>query len=56
VDTAIQYIYRDMALARDRTLSSAQKSRGAAEEELQETQALDDQEWTLIDSARTNPL
>ncbi|SAL95281.1 hypothetical protein [Absidia glauca] len=42
METAIQYIYRDMTLARDRTLSSAQKSRAAAEEELQETQALGD--------------
>ncbi|KAI8330366.1 hypothetical protein BC941DRAFT_518250 [Chlamydoabsidia padenii] len=61
VETAIQCIYRDMPLAQERTLSSARNTRGQAtmEQDIQDTAttALDDQDqdWTLIDSARTNP-
>ncbi|KAI7867158.1 hypothetical protein BDF14DRAFT_1882022 [Spinellus fusiger] len=48
VETAIQCIYRDMELAKERTLSSAQAS---CSEETQVTSVLEeDQEWTLIDS------
>ncbi|KAI8068422.1 hypothetical protein BC940DRAFT_299044 [Gongronella butleri] len=54
VETAIQCIYRDMDLARDRTLSSALRASTAADAtptspEIDTTTLLDDQDWTLVE-------
>ncbi|KAG0176993.1 Sterol 3-beta-glucosyltransferase [Apophysomyces sp. BC1021] len=52
VETAVQCIYRDMELASERTLSSAQRTlHDRLDDELITTRILDeDQEWTLIDA------
>ncbi|KAL0091342.1 UDP-Glycosyltransferase/glycogen phosphorylase [Phycomyces blakesleeanus] len=50
VETAIQCIYRDMDLAKERTLSSAQASSSQSQEELTTSTLDEDQEWTLVDS------
>lgn len=53
METAIRCLYRDMELARERTLSSAQKT--SHDDDNGDTTSLensfvDDQEWTLIES------
>ncbi|KAI8086740.1 UDP-Glycosyltransferase/glycogen phosphorylase [Halteromyces radiatus] len=67
VETAIQCIYRDMELARNRTISSAEKTRAknpvATEQEKEEEHDIatttimmdeQDQDWTLVESSRTD--
>ncbi|KAI9018738.1 hypothetical protein CLU79DRAFT_760165 [Phycomyces nitens] len=49
VETAIQCIYRDMKIAKDRTLSSARAS-SQLPEETTTTTLEEDHEWTLVDS------
>ncbi|KAI8989279.1 hypothetical protein BDB01DRAFT_531895 [Pilobolus umbonatus] len=55
VETAIQCIYRDMELAKSRTLSSKHKAaanhNGPVPSSLEE-----DQEWTFIDTASSEPI
>lgn len=55
METAIQCLYRDMELARERTLLSAQKTANHDDDNDDTTSPLedsfvDDQEWTLIES------
>lgn len=54
VETAIRCLYRDMELARERTLSSAQKTSHDNDNDDTtsplENSFVDDQEWTLIES------
>lgn len=54
METAIRCLYRDMELARERTLSSAQKTSHDNDNDDTtsplENSFVDDQEWTLIES------
>ncbi|KAI8360781.1 hypothetical protein BD560DRAFT_404712 [Blakeslea trispora] len=57
VETAVQCIYRDMELARARTLSSIQKTASKAPNEgLVTSTGEEDQEWTIIEEAASGSI
>jgi hypothetical protein len=58
VDTAIQCIYRDMELAKARTMSSIQKTAAADDGDLLSASfgGDEDQDWTLIDESASGSI
>lgn len=54
METAIQCIYRDMELAKARTMSSIEKTMG--DDVLSGSFAEEDQDWTIIDDAASGSI
>ncbi|CEP13588.1 hypothetical protein [Parasitella parasitica] len=56
VDTAIQCIYRDMELAKARTMSSILKTSKAGDDYMSSSFGEEDQDWTLIEAAASGSI